>query len=272
MSSLYNSLPITSCCRTVCDVMDIPCDVQAAPANEAVKALCEKAFAGRKADRALLFNPDAIALWLYQNYTHLFTDAMVASQLAIPMLSVMPSVTPVCFASMYTGLMPDDHGIKKYVKPVLAVDTIFDHFIRAGKKCAIVSTTGDSISVIFLNRGMDYFIFDTVEEVNLKALELIEKDEYDLLVVYNVSYDGTMHHHGPEAPETIQALKDNIWMYKRLVEAVEQHWQDHDVLYGFMPDHGCHQIDKNAGSHGLDMEEDMNIIHFYGAKPRKASC
>lgn len=91
------------------------------------------------ADRALLYNPDAIALWLYQNDTHLFTTAMVSSQLAIPMLSVMPSVTPVRFAFMYTGLMPD---------------------------------------------------------------------------------------------------------------------------------HGCHQMDKSAGSHGLDMEEDRNIIHFYGAKPR----
>ncbi|MBO4930469.1 MAG: alkaline phosphatase family protein [Clostridia bacterium] len=269
MSTLYNSLPITSCCRTVCDILDVPCGEQPADVNQAVKALCDKAFAGRKADRALLYNPDAIALWLYQNYTHLFTDAMVCSQLAIPMLSVMPSVTPVCFGSMYTGLMPDDHGIKKYVKPVLTVDTIFDYFIRAGKKCAIVSTTGDSISEIFLNREMDYFIYDTVEEINLKALELIEKDEYDLLVVYNANYDGTMHKTGPEAPEAMEALKANIWTYQRLVQAVEEHWQSHDVVYGFMPDHGCHQIDKGAGSHGLDMEEDMNIIHFYGAKPRK---
>ena len=147
--------------------------------------------------------------------------------------------------------------------------TIFDHFIRAGKKCAIVSTTGDSISEIFLNREMDYFIYDTVEEINLKALELIEKDRYDLLVVYNANYDGTMHKTGPEAEAAMDALKDNIWTYQRLVQAVEQHGKDHDVLYGFMPDHGCHQIDKGAGSHGLDMEEDMNIIHFYGAKPRK---
>ena len=272
MSNLYNSLPITSCCRTICDIMGVDCGDAPASANAAVKAMCQQVFSGRKADRALLYNPDAIALWLYQNYTHLFTDAMVCSRLAIPMLSVMPSVTPVCFASMYTGLMPDGHGIKKYVKPVLTVDTVFDHFIRAGKKCAIVSTAGDSISQIFLDRSMDYFIFDTMEEVNLKALELIEQDAYDLLVVYNVSYDATMHHHGPEAPETMEALKDNIWTYRRLVEAVEEHWQNHDVLYGFLPDHGCHQIDKNAGSHGLDMEEDMNVIHFYGAKPRKEGC
>jgi len=268
MSTLYNSLPITSCTRTVCDVMGVPCGEGPAPANEAVKALCQKAFSGRKADRALLYNPDAIALWLYQNYTHLFTDAMVSSQLAVPMLSVMPSVTPVCFGSMYTGLTPDEHGIKKYVKPVLTVDTIFDHFIRAGKKCAIVSTTGDSMSLIFLNRQMDYFIYDTVEEINLKALELIKQDQYDLLVVYNANYDGTMHKTGPEAPAAMEALKDNIWTYRRLVEAVGEHWKDHDVVYGFMPDHGCHQIDKSAGSHGLDMEEDMNVIHFYGAKAK----
>ena len=268
MSTLFNSLPITSCCRTVCDIMGVSCGDGPAPANEAVKAMCEKAFSGRKADRALLYNPDAIALWLYQNYTHLFTDAMVCSGLAIPMLSVMPSVTPVCFASMYTGLMPDGHGIKKYVKPVLKVDTIFDHFIRAGKKCAIVSTTDDSMSLIFLERGMDYFIYDTVEEINLKALELIEQDAYDLLVVYNANYDATMHKTGPEAPQAMDALKDNLWTYSRLVEAVEQYWKGHDVLYGFLPDHGCHQIHKGAGSHGLDMEEDMNIIHFYGVKAR----
>jgi len=268
MSTLYNSIPVTACCRTICDIMGVDCGEKPAPANEAVKALCEKVFQGRKADRALLYNPDAIALWLYQNYTALFTGAMVHSQMAIPMLAVMPSVTPVCFSSMYTGLTPDEHGIKKYVKPVLKVDTIFDHFIRAGKKCAIISTTGDSMSLVFLEREMDYFIYDTVEEINLKALELIEQDRYDLIVVYNTNYDATMHKHGTEAPESMEALKDNIWTYGRLVEAVEQHWKDHDVLYGFMPDHGCHDIDGGCGSHGLDMEEDMNIIHFYGAKPR----
>ena len=31
----------------------------------------------------------------------------------------------------------------------------------------------------------------------------------------------------------------------------------------FLPDHGCHEIDGQLGSHGLDMYEDMNVIHFY---------
>ena len=34
-------------------------------------------------------------------------------------------------------------------------------------------------------------------------------------------------------------------------------------------DHGCHEIDGNAGAHGLDMVEDVEISHFY--KARKAA-
>jgi hypothetical protein len=33
-------------------------------------------------------------------------------------------------------------------------------------------------------------------------------------------------------------------------------------------DHGCHAIDADAGSHGLDMEEDLNIMHLYKAYPK----
>ena len=263
MSTLYNSIPVTACCRTICDIMGVDCGEKPAPANEAVKALCEKAFQGRKADRALLYNPDAIALWLYQNYTALFTGAMVHSQMAIPMLAVMPSVTPVCFSSMYTGLTPDEHGIKKYVKPVLKVDTIFDHFIRAGKKCAIISTTGDSMSLVFLEREMDYFIYDTVEEINLKALELIEQDRYDLIVVYNGNYDSQMHRSGPEAEDALAQITHNAKAFRELSAIAQKAWADKTGVAAFLPDHGCHEIDGNLGSHGLDMEEDMNIVHFY---------
>ncbi len=266
---LYDAIPITSCCRTVCETMGVDCGEVPAPANPMVTEMCRRAFRGEVADRVLLYNPDAVALWLYQNYTGLFTDAMLCSQVAVPMLSVMPCVTPVCFGSMYTGVLPEVHGIRAYVKPVIRMDALFDHLIRAGKKCAIVSTTGDSLSLIYLEREMDYFIYDTVEEINRKAMELIRRDEYDLLLVYNTNYDYCMHRCGPEGEAAMNALRDNVHTYRTLVEAVHTHWAGHNVLYGFMPDHGCHQIDGDLGSHGLDMEQDMNIIHFYGAKPKE---
>ncbi len=263
MSEIRNSICLTTVKETVSEIMGVK---EGENTNSVLLSLCEKKLNGRNADRAVLYNPDAVALWLYQKYTHLFTDAILSSDVALPVLSVMPSVTPVCFASMYTGVMPEIHGIQKYEKPVLTVNTIFDTFIEAGKKCAIVSTARDSISCIFLEREMDYFIYDSVEEVNKKALELIEKDAYDLIVIYNGNYDGTMHKFGPESEKSINALKHNIAFYKELTEKIKNEWKNHDVLYGFLPDHGCHEIDGECGSHGLDMEEDMNIIHFYGIK------
>lgn len=120
--------------------------------NAAITALAEKKLGGKTVDRTIIYNPDAVALWVWQKYTEKFAPAMIRSDIAMPMLSVMPSVTPVCFASMYTGVMPDVHGIKKYEKPVLTTETLFDRFIKAGKKAAIVSTKNDSISLIFLER------------------------------------------------------------------------------------------------------------------------
>jgi len=61
--------------------------------------------------------------------------------------------------------------------------------IRNGKKPAIVCTAGDSMSKIYLEREMDYFFYDTVEAVNAKTAELIMKDEYDFIAVYNGNYD-----------------------------------------------------------------------------------
>lgn len=266
MEEIRNSICITTVSDTVSSIMGIKKEENL---NPVLLSLAEKKLKGKTADRAVLYNPDAVALWLYQKYTDLFTDALISSDIALPMLSVMPSVTPVCFASMYTGVMPQIHGIQKYEKPVLTVNTIFDTFIKAGKKCAIVSTARDSISCIFLEREMDYFIYESFEEVNKKALELIDEDIYDLIVIYNGNYDGTMHKFGPESKESIDALKHNIAFYNELVEKIKTSWKDHDVLYGFMPDHGCHEIDGECGSHGLDMEEDMNIIHFYGIKTKE---
>ena len=74
-----------------------------------------------------------------------------------------------------------------------------------------------------------------------------------------------MHRFSPEAPESLQALRDNAAAFDRFARLVKQHWTQHDTLLAFAPDHGCHPIDGGLGSHGLDMPEDMLIPHFYGA-------
>ena len=263
MSKLYNSLRITGVAKTITDIVGINAPKDAEPSIDIIVNSAKKLLENRKADRVFIYNPDAIALWLFQKYTVLFEKALLQSNIQIPMLSVMPSVTPVCFASMYTGAMPNIHGIEAYEKPVVKTDTVFDAFIRAGKKPAIISTANDSLSCIFLEREMDYYIYNTHDECNKKALELIEEDKHDFIVLYNGNYDTVMHRSGTESNDAMNELKENIETYFILVKQIEKHWKNHQTMIGFCPDHGCHDIDGNLGSHGLDMAEDMNIIHFY---------
>ena len=254
---------ITSVGPTVAALANAPFSGDTDMPHEALLSLAAEKTGGG-IDRAVLYNPDAVAWWLYETYPEKFQKAAACSDLVLRMTSVMPSVTPVCFASMYTGVQPSVHGIQKYEKPVLTQETLFDAFLRAGKKCAIVSTAGDSISKIFLDRNMDYFIYPTVTAVNLKAMSLIRQNRYDLLVIYNGNYDSRMHAKGPESAYALNALDSNLAFYRRMVAAIRNACGGQHVFYGFCPDHGCHLIDGGRGSHGLDMEEDMNVVHLYG--------
>jgi hypothetical protein len=94
-------------------------------------------------------------------------------------------------------------------------------------------------------------------------MELIAEDRHDLIVLYNGNYDTVMHRTGTEAEESTIELKSNIDTYCSLIKQVKKYWNNHRTMIGFCPDHGCHEIDGNLGSHGLDMPEDMNVIHFY---------
>lgn len=243
--------------------MGIPSPAQSAAPNERLCRYLDEVLGVQKVTRIFMYNPDAIAQWIYHKYPHMFTQLQQNTDLELPLCSVMPSVTPVCFGTMYTGAQPQVHGIQGYVKPVIKIDTFFDTLIRSGKKAAIVSTAGDSMSKIFLERDMDYYICDTVEQVNRKACDLIIQDRHDFIAVYNGNYDTCMHKYGPESQEALHELRNNICAFHMFLELISEHWRAHDTLAGFAMDHGCHEIDGNCGSHGLDMEEDLNITHLY---------
>jgi predicted AlkP superfamily pyrophosphatase or phosphodiesterase len=248
--------------------MKIDAPSEANEPNPIIKELIDKTFGKEKADRVFMFNPDAIAEWIYEKYKMLEKELGRHTEVSVPLCSVMPSVTPVCFGTMYTGAQPSVHGIRKYEKPVIAIDSIFDSLIRAGKKAAIVAQTNCSMSMIYLGRDMDYFIYDTIEKVNAKAAELIIEDKYDFLAVYNGNYDSVMHKHGPESLEALCELRANVEAFATFSELIKRRWGAHDTLVGFAMDHGCHEIDGGCGSHGLDMLEDINIVHLYKGYPK----
>ena len=264
---MYNQDSLDSLCAALTYTMGIEAPQKSAPANPKLTAYVDEALAGKKADRIFMYNPDAIPQWIYEKYPHLFLEAKRNSGIELPFRTVMPSVTPVCFGTMYTGAQPEVHGIRKYEKPVIKIDSIFDTLIRSGKKTAIVAQTNCSMSKIYLERNMDYFIYKTIEELTAKAIELVLSDEYDFIAVHSCNYDTKMHKHGPESIEALAELRHNIEIFATLSILVQRHWKHHNTLLGFAMDHGCHAIDADAGSHGLDMEEDLNIMHLYKAYP-----
>ena len=255
-------------CSTLTYAIGVDSPKKAARQNDILAAYIDEKFQGEKADRIFMYNPDAIAEWIYKKYPALLAKATEKTELEVPFRTVMPSVTPVCFATMYTGVQPSVHGIQKYEKPALAIETIFDVLIKSGKKPVIVATKRCSIGHIFLNRDMDYFLYDTIEEVNAKATQIIREDEYDFVVVYNGNYDARMHKTGPESIEALSEARVNAEIFATYNELIKTYWKKHNTLVGFAMDHGCHEIDGDAGSHGLDMPEDMHIVHLYNAYPK----
>ena len=93
------------------------------------------------------------------------------------------------------------------------------------------------------------------------------KDEHDVYIVYNGNYDAVMHKTGPESVEALGELKSNCRTFAMFSEIIKEHWQNPNTLAGFAMDHGCHKIDGDCGSHGLDMAEDLNIMHLHKAYP-----
>lgn len=265
--SQYNPNSLDTLCAALAYAMGIDAPEHAAAASPELCAYVDEKLQGRKADRILMYNPDAIAQWIDDKYPKFLQEVRDNTELELPFCTVMPSVTPVCFGTMYTGAQPAVHGIRKYEKPIIRIDTLFDALIRAGKRPVIIAVEKCSLSQIYCEREMDYFIYPTTAQVHAKAAEVILKDEYDFVVVYNTTYDATMHKHGPENPLSLGELRANALGFATVSEMVKTHWKQHNTLVGFAMDHGCHEIDEGCGSHGLDMEEDLNIRHRYMIYP-----
>lgn len=269
-----NSNSLDTVCATLCYAMGVTPPKLAAAKNWELSNYIDKVFDGGKADRIVMYNPDAIAQWLYEKYPHFFDGVKQRTGIEIPLATVMPSVTPVCFGTMYTGAQPSVHGIQKYEKPVITIDTLFDALIRAGKRPALITYSKCSLSRIFLGRDMDYYHSKEsgetgIAQVNAKAAELILKDEHDFILIYNGNYDSVMHRMGPESPEALAELRANCHTFSLLNELIKNNWKHHNTLIGFAMDHGCHEIDGGCGSHGLEMAEDINIVHLYKGYARK---
>ncbi|MBR2281049.1 MAG: alkaline phosphatase family protein [Spirochaetales bacterium] len=273
MSEL-NSISLTRFASTISDMFgterpreaDGPVDW----AVDAMKDICRDGF-----DRVFIMNPDCCAQWMYEKHPDAIFPVLRNTQITIPFRTVLPSVTPVCFGTMYTGVLPEVHGIRKYEKPVIRTDSLFDALIRSGKKVALVSQPKASMSNIFLERDFDIYNCACEGECVEKARELIMKDEYDVVILYTYMYDTQDHRFGPESKEAVAALYQQSAEFDMLVSDIRRVWRKHNTLVSFSTDHGCHETVPcegnkfHKGDHGSDSPLDLNILHFMGAIRRQ---
>ncbi len=233
----------------------------------ALSDLCKDRF-----DRLFIFNPDAIAMWLYRAYPDAFEPVLKHTQITIPFKTVYPAWTPICFASMYTGVSPEVHGIGRGQRRNVPIDSLFDALIRAEKRVAIVTEQSASMSRLWEERAIDFYRCKTEGEIMETTLNLIIEDKYDVLIVYTYMFDKQNHFYGPDDKKTVAALYNQTAMFDHLVSSIRRNWSEHNTIISFSPDHGvhaCHPGGKRLGDHGTDNPLDANILHYIGTVLKK---
>ncbi len=261
---MFNSVSMTRLAAGIAYASGVQAPSEADRIIPQVKALVDTRLDG-KAGRILIYNPDAISMWLVQKYTEDFAPVMARTDLTVPVASVMPAVTPVCFGTMYTGAAPEIHGIRKYEKPVIGTDSLFDALSRGKRRVALVAVADSSMALIFAGRDIDYYLLPYDADVNREALRLIDEDKHDVIVVYNQEYDDVMHETTPESRESLAAMRRHIEAFATLADAAKAAWKGRKTLVCWASDHGIHTNEAGYGDHGEYIEEDINVFHFYGA-------
>ena len=245
----YNKISLTHFVATVCKIIGIEkpqgADTPMEWVCDVMEDMCKEGY-----DRVLIHNPDAMGMFLYEEFPDMFEPVLKHTQLTVPFQTVMPSVTPVCFGTMYTGAEPAVHGIQSYTKPVIKIDTFFDAVLRAGKKVAMIVTPNCSLARVFLERDIDFYHVATEEAAVVKAQELILKDEHDVICVYTFMFDKLTPRAGTESPETLEALYRQGVFFDTLVSTVKRRWKQHNTLIAFSPDHGAHDVPAGEVKYG----------------------
>lgn len=259
---------IASVAPTLCRLcgVSVPFDC-GTPPLDAVLGLAVGTLGTEPVRRCLVFAPDAFGSQLGPARPDLFDRVAAVAPLVVPLRSIDPPWTPVCFASMFTGAAPERHGIRRYEKPVLSIDTVFDAFARAGRRVAIVAVHDSSIDRIFRGRALDYFSEKYDPWVTEKALSLVAADRHDLIVAYHQEYDDVMHATGPLAPRALRGARNHVEAFTDLAAAFDAAWERYPRALVFAPDHGAHPDPATGGgAHGTDADADMDLAHYWAVR------
>lgn len=182
--------------------------------------------------------------------------------------AVMPTVTPVNFATMLTGAPPNVHLIRSR-DDELTLETIFDVLRSRGKTSATaaraLSTLGILLSPFADHPGIAESNGD--DEVSTLAVEAM-KGHPDLLWVQLLDVDDAGHKHGPMSSQGVAAAKRADIHLREM--AVEAFWQGYSLMV--LADHGQHTVNgfdgSVTGTHGTVVDEDV-YVPLVWCRPRE---
>ena len=174
--------------------------------------------------------------------------------------SVMPSITPVNFATMVTGTDAAGHGVGSF-NDDFTCETLFDVVRRAGGKSAGIGLEGYTGSELLgrsadvwgnCGHGSDDDIVDTI-------LEIAGGARPEFVIAQLGKVDDVFHQYGPSSASVVPMLQATDRRLNLLAGRLGR------LGYGLLilADHGHHDVDEPSlalkGTHGTDSPEDCLV-------------
>ena len=171
------------------------------------------------------------------------------------MRTVMPSISNVALASIITGKLPNETGIKAKGERDLMIVDMFSSRKKSSVvegDAALISMSVDQILSVDSN---DSGCND--DEVFENAVEAL-KSNPELIYIHFHGFDDVAHSHGPYS----QQAKDKITEIDKYIKSLVESF---DGTVMIVSDHGQHDTGREdkKGDHGEFIYEDMVIPFFF---------
>jgi len=254
MAKVYSMMDVAP---TVSAALGLP-----APADAKGSPIPEIAVELSGVERIAVLAPDAFGWYawtLWQSEMPYLVSLHARNSLILR--SVLPSITPVNFATMVTGTDLEGHGVRTYDHD-FQVETLFAVVRAAGGRSAAVGLEGYTGSKLLArysdidgttDPGSDDEIADAV-------IRIAEAQRPAYIIAQLGRVDDVFHQFGPSSSEVVPMLRATDARLQRLVEHLKP------LGYGviILADHGQHDIVDDPtttlkGSHGSDSDQDCQV-------------
>lgn len=177
---------------------------------------------------------------------------------SVTLRSVMPSITPVNFATMVSGCDLDGHGVASKTMP-FACETLFDVLTASGLRgagCGRAGYTGsDLLARVAQIDGTAALPDDAAIEEMVLGIAHAQRPSF--IIAQLGGTDDHFHRFGPYSPRMIPKLRETDCRLERMAAALGESGYAVIVL----SDHGQHESGNpdKMGTHGTDSDEDCLV-------------